>query len=129
MLRNTSTQATTVNNVGTYDRVVRMLFAATLLAPAFVVSNAEPLGWLVLPVLASIYPAATAVMGWDPIYHGLNLSTARAKPASGDTAQDPAQTVEALMRRYHGTGTSTSVDMHVTALDASNHSPQKQRAA
>lgn len=126
MLRNTSTQATTVNNVGTYDRVVRMLFAATLLAPAFVGTDAGPLGWLALPVLASIYPAATAVMGWDPIYHALDLSTVRMEPEPVDAAQ----VAEALVRRYHGPANrSGATTVPEVAQSAASNNPSEDRRA
>lgn len=98
MSRQTSAQTLSVTNLGTYDRVLRYLLAVTLLAPAFVISETGTLDWLALPVLASIYPTLTAVTGWDPIYHWMGLSTVRENYAP----IDPVQTVETVVRRYHG---------------------------
>jgi hypothetical protein len=114
----------TVDNVGTFDRVLRLLLAVTMLAPAFF-PGGEPLGWLAIPVLASIYPTTTAVIGWDPIYHALNVSTARA----ASEPVDAVQVAETLVRRYHRERITGHVDTEIVQSNAANKPQADRRAA
>ncbi len=125
MSRNATTQTMTVNNIGIFDRVVRFLFAATLLAPAFVGVDTGPLGWLAIPVLASIYPMTTALIGWDPIYYWIGLSSVEVSPRH----YDPAETLDALARRYHGISTYTQSDAQISTGSASNSQMDDRAAA
>ncbi len=125
MLQNTSTRIRLARNVGAYDRIARLLFAATLLAPAFVGNDAGPLGWLVASVLMALYPAITGLIGWDPIYRLLDLSTGHGKVVPRDAAQE----VESLMRRYHGDRIAADVGKARIPVETNIQAPRDKRAA
>jgi hypothetical protein len=55
-------------NVGTVDRVVRLVVGIVLIALVFV-GPQTPWGWI------GIIPLATAVIGWCPAYRLLGLRT------------------------------------------------------
>jgi len=60
----------TVQNLGLYDRLTRVVLAALMIGvPAFdLVYRDSILGWHAYLILLSIYPALTAILGWDPFY-------------------------------------------------------------
>lgn len=69
------------HNVGVFDRVVRFVLGSAMIASVFLVKleSAVALGgalewWTIMPLL-SIYPMATAFLGWDPLYDHFNVST------------------------------------------------------
>jgi hypothetical protein len=55
-------------NVGTVDRVIRLVVGIVLIALVFV-GPQTPWGWI------GIIPLATAVIGWCPAYRLLGLRT------------------------------------------------------
>lgn len=57
-------------NLGTTDRLLRLLLGGALLAAFFLTTG--PVHWL---GLAGVVPLLTASMGWCPLYQLLGLST------------------------------------------------------
>ncbi len=56
-------------NVGTLDRLFRFVLGAALIGSVFYLDEgvfAASGWWVVLPLLG-IYPALTAILGWDPV--------------------------------------------------------------
>lgn len=127
MLRNTSKHTVNADNVGIHDRYARLLLAAVLLSPVFATSSG-PLGWITLPILASIYPVLTAIMAWDPVYARLNFSTVRDKSVPGNTEQE----LEAPLSHARGSASPSAtlrVAAQITQAEASNNSSQTKRVA
>jgi hypothetical protein len=59
-----------LNNVGSLDRIVRILIGIGLLSLYFVLEGAQR-WWAVV----GIVPLATALIGWCPLYVPFGLST------------------------------------------------------
>ena len=57
-----------MQNVGTLDRIIRVIVGATLLALVFLGPH-TPWGWIGLAVMLS------GVIGWCPLYSLLHIST------------------------------------------------------
>lgn len=64
-------------NVGTADRVIRIILGLILLAAFFVL----PGGWKFIGLIA-VLPLATAAIGTCPLYSLLGISTRRPKPGA-----------------------------------------------
>jgi hypothetical protein len=62
------------DNVGTTERGIRYALSGGLVSVVFVSSGV--LSWEVYAPLLSVYTFVTAVMGWDPIYEMLGVSSA-----------------------------------------------------
>jgi len=62
-------------NVGTIDRVFRIVFGLVLLSLVFLVQG--DLRWI---GLVGIVPLATAFMGWCPLYALFGMSSCPMKP-------------------------------------------------
>lgn len=77
----------TTPNLFRWDRIIRIVVAVALLAPAFIIGHGPVIG---LALLAP-YFAATAMMKWDPLYGLINvlLSPFTNKPVEG-TLPTPA---------------------------------------
>jgi len=58
------------NNVGTADRILRLVVGAILIALVFV-GPQTPWGWF------GLIPIATALVGWCPAYRLLGIRTCR----------------------------------------------------
>lgn len=123
MSRNTYAQAINVNNIGLFDRIARGVFAAAMLAPAYLDVTASSLGWMSTMLLLSAYPAITALAGWDPFYEALNVTT------KGSVAAEApgTPTVEELLARYK----IVSIGNKAPAQQVQDNkdSSQQQRAA
>ncbi len=61
-------------NVSTSGRWLRAVVGSLLIGSVFMV-EATPLGWLAVLPLIGIYPVATAITGFDPIYRLLAIMT------------------------------------------------------
>lgn len=72
-------------NLGNLDRVFRYALAAMLVGQVFLADGT--LGWRIHLTLLSIPLLATAVCGWDPLYHLADISTARPVPTVTESAQ------------------------------------------
>jgi hypothetical protein len=70
-----------MRNVGTPDRIIRLILGAGLvLAPFIVPSPLWAEGWSVaVSVIVGLVLAGTAVLGFCPIYAALRLNTHRSK--------------------------------------------------
>jgi hypothetical protein len=77
-----------LENIGSLDRVNRMIVALTLIAVAVVFTAIPPAAVFILAVL-SIYAGLTAATGWDPLFVVVKALQQRA----------PEQTVETLTPR------------------------------
>jgi len=62
------------NNIGTIDRILRLIVGLGLIAIVFV-GPMTPWGWL------GLIPLATAVLGWCPPYALLGINTCGVKSA------------------------------------------------
>jgi len=82
------TNLSELENIGSLDRVNRMIVALTLIAVAVVFTAIPPAAVFILTVL-SIYAGLTAVTGWDPLFVVVRALQQRA----------PEQTVETLTPR------------------------------
>lgn len=60
-----------VRNVGTADRVIRVVLGVVLLAFGLAAGPATWWGWL------GLVPLVTGLVGYCPLYHLLHVSTAR----------------------------------------------------
>ncbi len=63
-------------NMGTVDRVVRIIVGLVLIALALV-GPKTPWGWI------GLIPLATALIGWCPLYSLLGIRTCPAESKSG----------------------------------------------
>ena len=121
MIRNAQPQVLNVRNLGLFDRTSRVLLAAAMFAPIFANAVPGPLGvWTLAPLLA-IYPLLTALLGWDPLYDGMGISTAKHTPEPIDAVQ----TLANLIRLYHGDAAFEAAN----GADVKHDSSQRQRAA
>jgi hypothetical protein len=66
-------------NVGTIDRVLRVVVGIALIAMVFA-GPQTPWGWI------GIIPLATAAMSWCPLYTLLGIQTCAARAAPGKQA-------------------------------------------
>jgi hypothetical protein len=89
-------------NIGTIDRTVRAVIGVALLASLFIASRttetffgftSEEFPYYVV-ALAAIYPALTAIFGWDPIYQVLRVRSET--PLEGDVSGSVKEQVEAV---------------------------------
>jgi hypothetical protein len=67
-----------VQNIGIVDRMVRVVIATALISiPAYVLSMTDAVFSLGLgiAILLSVYPALTAILGWDPFYSTVSVRT------------------------------------------------------
>jgi len=62
------------DNIGTFERGLRYVLSAGLVSVVFIASGTFT--WEVYAPLLSVYTFVTAVMGWDPIYELLGVSSA-----------------------------------------------------
>jgi hypothetical protein len=67
-------------NVGTIDRVLRVVVGIALIAMVFA-GPQTPWGWI------GIIPLATAAMSWCPLYTLLGMQTCATQPAPGKQAK------------------------------------------
>lgn len=64
----------TVQNLGLYDRIIRGVIAALMIGlPPLNLINGGLFDWHGYVMLLGIYPALTAILGWDPIYALFNI--------------------------------------------------------
>jgi hypothetical protein len=72
-------------NIGTLDRALRFTLGAALIGSVFYISPESVLSlagmelklYKLLPLIG-IYPAVTAWMGWDPLYHAARIKSCTA---------------------------------------------------
>jgi hypothetical protein len=72
-------------NIGTLDRFLRFTLGAALIGSVFYISPESVLSlagielklYKLLPLIG-IYPAVTAWMGWDPLYHAARIKSCTA---------------------------------------------------
>jgi hypothetical protein len=66
-----------VQNTGLADRILRAVLATLMLGiPAFdLVVNEAVVTWHGISMLLAVYPALTAILGWDPFYQLGNAKT------------------------------------------------------
>ncbi len=83
-----------LRNLGVLDRTLRGL-AGLALSTHVLFLDGPPGAWSLYGVLLGLYPALTAVWGWDPLYH---LAGVRTCGGSQPCAGYPTQ-VAALLRR------------------------------
>lgn len=58
-----------IQNIGLTDRIVRGVLAALILGlPSLALSYSGSFSWHGYVILLGIYPALTAILGWDPFY-------------------------------------------------------------
>ncbi|RMD78290.1 MAG: DUF2892 domain-containing protein [Gammaproteobacteria bacterium] len=82
-----------LRNLGLADRVLRGLLGMALITQVLLVEG-PPSAWQLYGVLAGLYPALTALLGWDPVYELAGLrSCGGRQPCAGFPAQ-----VAALLR-------------------------------
>jgi len=83
-----------LRNLGVLDRTLRGLAGLALSAHVLFLDG-PPGAWSLYGVLLGLYPALTAVWGWDPLYHLAGIRTCGGgRPCAGYPAQ-----VAALFRR------------------------------
>jgi len=69
-MKNALSKIGVVQNLGWLDRVLRFLLATTMLAaPIYLLMTQEVIsGWFFYLMLLSVYPALTAIIGYDVLY-------------------------------------------------------------
>lgn len=67
-------------NVGTVDRIIRLLLGIGLIAIVFV-GPQTPWGWI------GVVPLVTALLGWCPPYQMLGISTCASKDSDSAASE------------------------------------------
>ena len=76
-MKNVLSKIGVVQNLGWLDRIVRILVAATMIAvPCYYLIIQEVTnGWFFYLMLFSVYPALTAIVGYDIVYEWLGTKS------------------------------------------------------
>ena len=69
-----------IHNIGLIDRLLRAAVAVILIGQILFVRESPPLQNILL--LLGMYPAFTAVWGWDPLYHLADMRSCGRSPAN-----------------------------------------------
>lgn len=65
-----------MENIGKPERIIRAVVGAAMIEIVLLYPNA-PMGWLTLLPMVALYPAFTAIFGWDPFYALIRQSRIR----------------------------------------------------
>lgn len=91
-------------NVGTLDRIFRVALGAALIGSVFYLDEsvfAQTNWWVLLPLLG-IYPALTAVLGWDPVLDAKHVTSETNIPGDfpGSVKEQVEHAVDAAKHEY-----------------------------
>ena len=77
MIGNVRRKVGVVQNLGWFDRLLRVGLGALLIAvPAYqLFIDGSESAWPYYLMLLSVYPVLTGALGWDPAYAGLKIKT------------------------------------------------------
>lgn len=98
-------------NIGTIDRLLRAIIGFGLLSTVFIAAkttgtffgySTENFPYYAVTLL-SIYPALTAVLGWDPIYQVLRVrsETALKADVSGTVKEQAEAVIDSVSDKLH----------------------------
>lgn len=115
----------TVQNLGLYDRIIRGVIAALMIGlPPLNLINGGLVDWHGYVILLGIYPALTAILGWDPFYALFNIRSC------GGTERNACGTfpfeVEAAMGNHPTVDKDHDFDHSLT--EANKHAAPKGNA-
>jgi len=76
-MNETTTKLGVIQNIGLFDRVLRLTIGAALLGGVFVHLGVHHalVSWHGYVTMLSVYPLITAWLGWDPIYQVFETKT------------------------------------------------------